>query len=288
MRVHHLNCATMCPRLGRLISGQGPLFAEATMVCHCLLIETSEGLVLVDTGVGVDDVADAGGRLGGLFVNLVRPRLDVAETALRQIEGLGFSARDVRHVVPTHLDLDHAGGLPDFPEARVHIFEPEHSAAMARATAMERTRYRPAHFAHGPRWVRYQADGEPWFGFSSVRRLEGLPPEILLVPLTGHTRGHVAVAVERGPKWLLHAGDAYFHRDEVHGGARRTCPAALDFFQRTAAVDRAAWAANQRRLRALVDERHGEVDIFCAHDPTELERLRAAAHGGAAASLSAA
>ena len=260
----------MCPRFGRLVSGEGPLFAEATMVCHCLLIECGDGLVLVDTGVGLDDLRDPRGRLGGSFVKVARPRLDAAETALRQVERLGFSAKDVRHLIPTHLDLDHAGGLPDFPEARVHIFEPEHSAAIARATSMERARYRPAHFAHGPRWVRYQPQGEPWFGFSTVRQLEGLPPEILLVPLTGHTRGHVAVAVQRESGWLMHAGDAYFHRDEVHGGARRSCPGGLDFFQRFAAFDRGDWARNQKRLRALVDERSAEVDVFCAHDPIEL------------------
>lgn len=28
--------------------------------------------------------------------------------ALRQIEAPGFSARDVRHIVLTHLDFDHA------------------------------------------------------------------------------------------------------------------------------------------------------------------------------------
>ncbi|MFD0510570.1 MBL fold metallo-hydrolase [Streptomyces aureus] len=32
--------------------------------------------------------------------------------------GLGYAVDDVRHIVLTHLDLDHAGGLPDFPRAR--------------------------------------------------------------------------------------------------------------------------------------------------------------------------
>jgi glyoxylase-like metal-dependent hydrolase (beta-lactamase superfamily II) len=275
MRVHHLNCATMCPRFGRLVSGEGALFAEATMVCHCLLVETSDGLVLVDTGIGMGDVEDARGRLGGMFVSVVRPRLDPAETALRQVERLGFSAADVRHVIPTHLDLDHAGGLPDFPDAKVHIFEAEHAAAMARATHPERARYRPAHWAHGPRWVRYPVQGEPWFGLRAVRQLEGLPPEILLVPLEGHTRGHVAVGVQAPGGWLLHAGDAYFHRDEVHA-EQRSCPAGLNFFQRVVAIDRRSWAGNQQRLRELARDHGGEVRIFSAHDPVELEQLRAA------------
>ena len=32
-------------------------------------------------------------------------------------------------------------------------------------------------------------------GFDGVRQLEGLPPEILMVPMPGHTWGHAGVAV---------------------------------------------------------------------------------------------
>src|SRR3546814_2886084 len=63
--------------------------------------------------------------------------------------------------------------------------------------------------------------GERWFGFEAVRDLDGLPPEILLVPLPGHTWGHSGVAVqEDGGGWLLHAGDAYFYRGEVGSQTR--------------------------------------------------------------------
>ena len=57
MRIHHLNCGTDCPLGGALFDGRsvGPL---GRLVCHCLLIETdAHGLVLVDTGYGLRDVA---------------------------------------------------------------------------------------------------------------------------------------------------------------------------------------------------------------------------------------
>jgi glyoxylase-like metal-dependent hydrolase (beta-lactamase superfamily II) len=44
---------------------------------------------------------------------------------LEQVKQLGFSPRDVRHIVLTHLDSDHAGGLENFPEAHVHVLEAE-------------------------------------------------------------------------------------------------------------------------------------------------------------------
>ena len=57
-------------------------------------------------------------QLGAAFAALMSPRPKVETTALKQLEALGFAAGDVRHIVTTHLDLDHAGGLPDFPAGR--------------------------------------------------------------------------------------------------------------------------------------------------------------------------
>lgn len=49
MRIHHLNCGTDCPFGGALFDGRSKGLT-GHLVCHCLLIETNEGLVLVDTG----------------------------------------------------------------------------------------------------------------------------------------------------------------------------------------------------------------------------------------------
>ena len=40
MRVHHLNCGTMCPIGAKAVNGTGGLFEAGRMVCHCLLVET--------------------------------------------------------------------------------------------------------------------------------------------------------------------------------------------------------------------------------------------------------
>jgi glyoxylase-like metal-dependent hydrolase (beta-lactamase superfamily II) len=274
MRIHHLDCGSLCPLSERLVNGAGSLFARGSMVCHCLLLETSSGLVLVDTGLGLGDCAAPAERLGRAFVAITKPALDPTQTAARQVERLGFQRRDVRHIVVTHLDLDHAGGLGDFPDARVHIYRPEHQAAMARASGNERHRYKPLQWAHGPAWALYDTHGEPWFGFSCVRALEGLPPEILLVPLVGHTRGHAGIAVDTGDGWLLHAGDAYFFHGEVEPVAP-SCPPGLSLFQRLVEVDRASRLANQARLRTLARDHGDEVRITCAHDPEELTRCLA-------------
>jgi glyoxylase-like metal-dependent hydrolase (beta-lactamase superfamily II) len=279
MRIHHLNCGTDCPVGGALFDGKSwGLLGH--VVCHCLLIETDgHGLVLVDTGYGLKDVDHPHRRPGEripvpwrLMLNI---RLRERETAVRQVEALGYKAGDVRHIVCTHLDFDHAGGLEDFPNATVHVMGREYDDATGpKAGVVARNRWRTAQLNGVAEWRRYGARGEPWFGFDAVRDLDGLPPEILLVPLPGHTWGHAGVAVRKGDGWLLHAGDAYFYRGEMRG-AERYCTPGLRAYQRLMETDAQARLENQARLRALSVERRGEVTVTCTHDPVELERAQA-------------
>src|SRR6266545_4039098 len=272
MKVHHLNCATMRPYGGRLVSGTGSVFGKAEMICHCLLIETGGGLVLVDSGLGTGDVADPDRTLNRRWQQMCRPVLDESETAVRQIERMGYATGDVRHVVLTHLDLDHAGGLRDFPDAKVHVLAQELAAARSASTPAERTRYPRGQWEHGPDWVTHEPDGgEEWFGFQAVRDLPGVPEEILLVPLIGHTRGHTGVAVRTGDRWLLHAGDAYFFHGEMAPDPH--CTPVLRMMQRRVETLRELRLANQDRLRELVRSHGDKVDVFSAHDAVELRRL---------------
>lgn len=267
LAVHHLNCACI----------QGLSIHGRRLACHCLLVETpASGLVLVDTGLGTPDFADPARRLGAEFAYVyARPKRDPTMAALAQVRAMGYAAADVRHIVLTHMDLDHVGGLSDFPDATVHLHAAELAAAMARRTFKDRRRYRPLMWAHAPRFRSYADTGEPWFGFDAVRGLDGLPPEILLVPLFGHTLGHCGVAVRSREGWLLHAGDAYFDPREVHG-PRRRCAPLVGLFQAIVQTNRRQRLHNQDRLRALTRD-HPEVRVFSAHNPFEL----AAGHEGA-------
>jgi len=153
----------------------------------------------------------------------------------------------------------------------------ELAAARRRATLNEKQRYLPAQWAHGPRFRTYETSGDTWKGFDCVRPLEGagLDGSIALVPTIGHTRGHCAVAVETDDGALLHAGDAYFHRDEMRADAP-SCPPGLELFQRAVAHDDAARVKNRDRLRELARREGGAVRVFSAHDPDEFARLSAA------------
>ena len=183
----------MRPRGARLLIGAGGILEQVRLVAHCLLIEAPEGLVLLDTGFGTGDVADPG-RLGKPFGALARPKLEIGETAVRQVKRLGHDPADVRHILITHLDLDHAGGLADFPDADVHVFAAELAAARS-PTRREAARYVKAQWAHGPKWVEHDVDGDTWLGFDSVRVLPGLDGDVAMVSFQGHTRGHTGIAL---------------------------------------------------------------------------------------------
>jgi glyoxylase-like metal-dependent hydrolase (beta-lactamase superfamily II) len=273
MRIHYLKCGTDCPLGGALFDGfsKGPL---GLIPCAAQLVETSEGLVLIDTGYGSEDVRFPHPRLSRFFRALLNIRFRLRETALHQIKAMGHSPADVRHIVLTHLDFDHAGGIEDFPNARVHVMEAERDAAeRKRRGFIARRRYRPQQWDEVRDWRTYVGGGEPWFGFDSVRQLDGLPPEILMVPLPGHTWGHAGVAVQTPRGWVLNAGDAYFYRRELDADRRR-CTPGLRLYQTLMEVDREARLTNQERLRQLKRNHGSEVTIFCSHDELELEAMQ--------------
>jgi glyoxylase-like metal-dependent hydrolase (beta-lactamase superfamily II) len=255
MRIHHLNTGTMCPAGRRFVNGTGGLFQRARMVCHCLLIETNDGLALVDTGIGLDDIAQPQ-RLGRRWLRQTAPRLDPSETAVQQVKALGHSPSDVRHLLLTHLDRDHAGGVPDFPKAKVHVHRREHEMAVSQKIAAPKGRYITEQWQHGPDWMLYGEGGDDWFGFQGVRALGDHEPDILMIPLPGHTLGHCGIAVRGKDKWLLHAGDSYFFHGQLQAKVRM--PVVLGYFQRKVDMDRKA-RLGQRFLGSNPIRRHRRV-----------------------------
>jgi glyoxylase-like metal-dependent hydrolase (beta-lactamase superfamily II) len=268
MRVHHLNCGSFTP----------PLVGE--IVCHVLLCETDGGLVLVDTGLGLADYADPKRRVGPTRF-LLKPVMDASLTALRQVEAMGHSAVDVTHIVLTHLDFDHTGGLSDFPAATVHTTADEHAAAITSPDFLDKRRYRPAQWAHRPAWQIHSGPGDVWRdGLTGHEVLPG----ITLVPMPGHSRGHAAVAVDLSTgsppdkleeRLLVHAGDAAFDAssfaDATASGRPLTRVGGMRFFEQVVGRDRAAIKRNHATLRRL-DDTDG-VSVFPAHDKRLLDEL---------------
>ena len=253
-----------------MLDGVTPGFGPATLACHCLLLEGPDGLVLVDTGVVGRDARQSRAAHHPAFLAVDNLRLDERESAAARIEALGLRPEDVRHIVMTHLDFDHAAGLGDFPWAAVHLSEAEAAAATRPEGLKAAARYRPGQWGGSGRdgvgrW-RLHRSKQTWFGLPAA---EVVGPDVLMVELPGHTRGHCGVAVRQGAGWLLHAGDAVFFQAELHDepwmptGAR-----GYQWFMETSQVRR---RRSLRALRELVRDAGGDVQVVCTHDPRGID-----------------
>jgi glyoxylase-like metal-dependent hydrolase (beta-lactamase superfamily II) len=193
MTIRYLNCLTIRPYIPWIVGG-----------VTCLLVETNQGLVLVDSGVGTRDYESKG--LMRLFLRALRAGIDRGETALEQITRLGYKPEDVRHIIQTHLHLDHAGGLPDFPQAQVHVHRKEYEA-LQKPSGWSEWFFLRQHFAHSPKWVLHEQVDSTWEGLDAIQ-IAGIEPRIYMIPLFGHTPGHCGVVVDDGERWVFLAGDA--------------------------------------------------------------------------------
>jgi len=254
MRIHHLDCGTLRTPVGR-------------MVCHVLLLEVGDRLVLVDTGFGTEDVRDP--RRLGPVRHVLFPDLDLSRTAVGRIRALGRDPSEVSDVVLTHGDLDHAGGVPDLAHARIHLLAAEAEAIRDGRGPRVRQRYRSGHWGHGPHLVAHPQGSRIWKGLEGTVELDDVAPGTLLVPLPGHTPGHAEVAVPTSEGWLLHVGDAALDASSLRTGRLR-----LDVRLRQALIaqDPRTMHRTQRRLRALALD--PEVRIVNSHDLSLFEAAR--------------
>jgi glyoxylase-like metal-dependent hydrolase (beta-lactamase superfamily II) len=223
-----------------------PWFPRWQVGAACLLVETDQGLALVDTGVGLHDY-----ERPSWLVRFFRADLgmgtDPEATAVRQLARLGYETDAVRHIVLTHLHFDHAGGLPDFPHAEVHVHRREYEAMLHPRTWIELA-YNRNDFRHGPHWVLYGEQTANWLGWDAIQ----LPfaPEMYLVPLFGHTRGHCGVAIRDRDGWLFQCADAL--------------PTNAEFDLTPGWLNRLVIGPHVPRLKAWATE-HPEVRLLAGH-----------------------
>lgn len=212
---------------------------------YVLVAPLAGRVVLVDTGFPpeyVDDPAGAARRdeLDGFgeIVQLTAENLPGA-----QLARAGLRPDDVTDLVVTHGDIDHVGGLHDFPHATLHVARREWEA--------------------GP--PRYNGDVRPVAWPDQETRLvdgdEELLPGVTLLQTPGHSPGHLSLLAR-----LPHAGPVVLAGDAI------SRPAELESGENGGASDP---EEARRSARRLVELAAGERALLvCGHDPHPEPPLR--------------
>jgi glyoxylase-like metal-dependent hydrolase (beta-lactamase superfamily II) len=163
---------------------------------NCLLVETSAGRVLVETGIGerVDDKTRAQRVYEGLPV-------------VPALESAGFAPETVDVVAMSHLHFDHAGGL----------LRADGSRAFPNATIVAQKAEWEVALGDNPRLVASYVQPElrlvhDWGAEGLAEGERELLPGVTVIPTGGHSTGHQAVLV-RGtgdnPQTVAFFGDLF-------------------------------------------------------------------------------
>ena len=167
-----------------------------------LLIQSSAGLILVDTGQG-DKLTSKERRNFGMD--------DSSRRLAADLRRVGFSPEDVDIVLMTHLHGDHAGGcthwsdpsdpdseaVPSFPNARYLVQRIEMADA-----SFPNERTRGTYFPQN--WQPLRRSGQ----LELVDGDQSLAVGVRTLTVPGHTESIQAVWVEDGGESLLFLGDA--------------------------------------------------------------------------------
>lgn len=172
------------------------------------VITHPEATFIVDPGVCLDVDSRAVAELPAFLRFAVRPPADTVATvtALRERPGPGLD-----FALPTHTHWDHVCGLLDLPELPVHLHRREHDWVV-RGSIAPVGGVREA--LRGRGIVQYELDGPPILTFAASHDLFG-DGSVVLVDLAGHTPGSIGVLAHTATGWVLLAGDAAWHTDQI-------------------------------------------------------------------------
>jgi glyoxylase-like metal-dependent hydrolase (beta-lactamase superfamily II) len=268
VRVHPLQTGEMHappawidrPR-GRLaslkIGGQmlGPRGGWDWLPIPAFLIEhPGVGAILIDTGLHpscASDVSSNMGRLGGLIYQI---RMDHDQALRIQLPEHGIQPTDIKVVIMTHLHIDHASAVSEFPQATFVVNKREWSAA---AEGGVRDGYHARHFDHAFDWRSLDYDSDSVVSFSGFAQSLDLfgDGSVNVVSTPGHTFGHQSVVLRTTSREILVIGDAAY---TVRGLRGESIP--------ILAADRHLYERSLKEIRRYLDQTPDALAIP-GHDP---------------------
>jgi glyoxylase-like metal-dependent hydrolase (beta-lactamase superfamily II) len=188
-----------------------------------LVEHPAAGAVLIDTGLHPSCAVDPKQNLGRVGT-LAFPGLTMkpSDAVTEQLRVRGVQPADVKLVVMTHLHIDHASAMSEFPNA-TFVFSAREWEAATDARNWQHG-YRTRQFDHGFDYRTLDFEGaagsDSYATFGRAFDLLG-DGSIQPVYTPGHTHGHMSVVLRlAGDREALVAGDAIYTRHALETGHR--------------------------------------------------------------------
>jgi N-acyl homoserine lactone hydrolase len=182
-----------------------------TVPVVAFLVEHPEaGPLLVDTGFHGSVAANPTANLGRLSRFTFKGiEMQPEQAVAAQLREKGIEPSSVAAVVMTHLHLDHASAISDFPQSTFFFSTAEWNAA---TTQGQFHGYVKRQFDHAFDYRTLDFDGPDAAGFSGFGRTFDLLGDgsVRLAFTPGHTLGHLSVVLRLKGGEILVAGDAMF------------------------------------------------------------------------------
>lgn len=187
-----------------------------TVPCTAFLIRhPTAGPFLVDTGLHGSVAARPAENLGRTISWYSKPYLEPGKDLASQLRGLGVEASEIRMVVMTHLHLDHASGMADFPGAAFIVSAAEWEDATSGNRPLLRG-YVPHQYdyAFDYRTISFTENIQSYSTFGRTFDLFG-DGSVRLAYTPGHSAGHMSVICRLRDRDLVIAGDVVYTLNQL-------------------------------------------------------------------------
>ncbi len=206
----------LTPRLLKaLLTGKPPFTVPVPVF---LIRHPSAGAILVDTGLHPSVATDGKENFGSIGNRYGKPALKPGEDAPAQLRERGVDPNELPTVVMTHLHIDHASAVSEFPHSTFVVSDTEwKSAATGPKPLLNGYRRSQYDYAFEYRTVDFDRDGiDSYASFGRTFDLFG-DGSIRLAFTPGHSAGHMSVICRLKERDFVIGGDATYLRGQLDG-----------------------------------------------------------------------
>jgi glyoxylase-like metal-dependent hydrolase (beta-lactamase superfamily II) len=209
---------------GRLASARalgiiGGASSRAEIPIPAFLIEhPSAGRILVDTGFHPSVAVDPKQNLGRVNTSFLQPEMDASQAVPAQLRARGIEPSEVRTVLMTHLHVDHASAMSEFPGA-TFLFSLQEWESATTISRPAFNGYVRRQFDHAFEYRTIDFDAAGVDSFASFGRAVDVfgDGSVRLAFTPGHTLGHLSVILRLRAREVLLTSDAAYTRETIDG-----------------------------------------------------------------------